>query len=381
MAQTLKSAKLDLYIYTGSQENKGEPKYTLTKTKLASEDTIVFEISELVRDYIDVKFTGNYEKAEMTAWVDTELTRTFSDDDGGADVTDTDPIKKRYIAFRGYGELFDININDNTNVNPTLSKDILISNRTIFHLEGEPLNVPFYLGEDGVFKVEYKNNDSVVSTRKYGGNIKYIKTDNTAITIDNTNRFDTSLTALRSDDNGNFVGDVEITDTVDEIVYTDRKGNQQTIPVKKITECKHIPYRITFLNKFGALQDLWFFKRSDRSFSVEKEDFRKSTIYHSATKTDFNTYDSPSVLLQSTSKKMIVMNTGFVTEDHNHVIKQLLNTEYCWIHEAVGEDLQLKPVPIRPVTMQFNEQLEINDKLLNFTVEFEYSHNYIQDIR
>ena len=29
------------------------------------------------------------------------------------------------------------------------------------------------------------------------------------------------------------------------------------------------------MNKFGAIQDLWFFKRSDRGMSVEREEYRK----------------------------------------------------------------------------------------------------------
>ena len=133
------------------------------------------------------------------------------------------------------------------------------------------------------------------------------------------------------------------------------------------------------MNKFGAIQDLWFFKRSDRGMSVEREEYRKSTLNHLSTGTDFNTYDTPSKLLSSTAKKNITMNTGFVTEDHNEVIKQLLNTEYCWIHE--NKFGSVKPTPVKPTSLDFNEKLEVNEKLINFTLQFEYTHNFIQDIR
>ena len=73
------------------------------------------------------------------------------------------------------------------------------------------------------------------------------------------------------------------------------------------------------------------------------------------------------------------MNTGFVTEDHNEVIKQLLNTEYCWIHENKFGSIKLTPV--KPTSLDFNEKLEVNEKLINFTLQFEYTHNFIQDIR
>jgi hypothetical protein len=380
MAVRLKSAKLDLYIYTGNVDNIGDPKYTLVKSRLASEDTIVFEISELVRDYIDVSFTGNYQKLQQTAWVQTELTRTFENDTDSSTVEDPEPLTRKYIAFRGYGELYDINDETSEYVNPTLSKSALISNRTIFHLSGAPLYVPFYRAEDGVFDVKYKNNDSVITRKIYGGNTQAITTDLTSIYTDHTQSLDTTVVRARTSGSGDFSITEAVVGTIDEIVFRDKNGVEQVITVRNIEECKHTPYKISFMNKYGAIQDLWFFKRSDKSMAVEKQDFRKSTIQHLSTGTKFNTYDSPSELLQSTAKKMITMNTGFVTEDHNQVIKELLNTEYCWIHDG-GDGGQLHPTPIKPMTVNFNEKQEVNEKLINFTVEFEYAHNFIQDIR
>ena len=72
---------------------------------------------------------------------------------------------------------------------------------------------------------------------------------------------------------------------------------------------------------------------------------------------------------------MLKMNTGFITQDHNEVIKQLMVTEHCWIHQESGL------TPIVPSTTSFQEKREVNDKVINFTVEFEVANNYIQDIR
>jgi hypothetical protein len=72
---------------------------------------------------------------------------------------------------------------------------------------------------------------------------------------------------------------------------------------------------------------------------------------------------------------MLKMNTGFVTEDHNEVIKQLMVTEHCWVHQN-GEI-----TPVVPSTTSFQEKKEVNEKLINFTVEFKVANNYIQDIR
>ena len=73
------------------------------------------------------------------------------------------------------------------------------------------------------------------------------------------------------------------------------------------------------------------------------------------------------------------MNTGFVSEDHNEVIKQLMVTEYAWVHEQTNFDFE--PVPIVPKTSSFTSKTTLNDKLINFEIEFEYANSYIQNVR
>ena len=38
------------------------------------------------------------------------------------------------------------------------------------------------------------------------------------------------------------------------------------------------PYKLSFINKFGALQDVWFFKRSNKQLSTKKEGFKRNTL-------------------------------------------------------------------------------------------------------
>ncbi len=73
------------------------------------------------------------------------------------------------------------------------------------------------------------------------------------------------------------------------------------------------------------------------------------------------------------------MNTGFISEDHNQVIKQLMITEFAWSHEII--DGTIEPVPIMPKTSSFTSKTVLNDKLINFEIEFEYANSYIQNVR
>ena len=90
--------------------------------------------------------------AVTTKFVETALTRTFKGTVNDVEVSTTDPspLERKFIAFRGYGSNFDINtynIDTNpyfeTNINPTLSRDILISNSKIYAPRGADINVPF----------------------------------------------------------------------------------------------------------------------------------------------------------------------------------------------------------------------------------------------
>ena len=68
------------------------------------------------------------------------------------------------------------------------------------------------------------------------------------------------------------------------------------------------------------------------------------------------------------------MNTGFISEDHNQVINQLMVTEFCWLTDG-------EVIPVKPTTSSMVVKTELNDKLINFEVEFEYANSYIQNVR
>ena len=96
--------------------------------------------------------------AKTTAWVDTELTRTFEDSATGSISTDNQPLKQTYLAFRGFGEIFDdggLSLTDKmSNVNPPLSYDLLQSNIEVFHNADDELYIPFLsTSGSGVFSV------------------------------------------------------------------------------------------------------------------------------------------------------------------------------------------------------------------------------------
>jgi hypothetical protein len=383
-ALSLDSAELKIYIYSGG-DKPSTPNYTLAKTKLAGENTINFEISELIKDYVDVTFGGDYETSVTTKFVETALTRTFKGtvDNTEVSVSDPSPLEKKFIAFRGYGGNFDVNTYDTgnnpyfqTNINPTLSKDILISNRTIYVPKGEEINVPFF--EQNTYKVDFKDGDTVTTTKITGGNVSDITADKDNIRTDNSTGalrvYTADMTLLRSEDAS---GSSEIQSTTSKttaVSYTNSLGASRLIPVVEIEECKYTPYKITFCNGFGALQDLWFFKKRTDEFSVEREEYNRTILTTNSLGVTFNPNNHQSNVLDVYANRSFKMNTGFISEDHNQVINQLMVTEFCWLTDG-------EVIPVKPITSSMVRKTELNDKLINFEIEFEYANSYIQNVR
>ena len=108
---------LDLFIYTGTKiTDKGTAKYSITKSRLGDINSVTFELAELIRDYLDIEFDGEYDS--QTVWVRMEYDLTII---GGGSESGTDD----YIAFDGYGYFEE-------GINPELSRTYLQSNNTIF---------------------------------------------------------------------------------------------------------------------------------------------------------------------------------------------------------------------------------------------------------
>tara|TARA_R100001463_G_C3538274_1_gene222188 strand:+ start:1 stop:1083 length:1083 start_codon:yes stop_codon:yes gene_type:complete len=358
---TISQAQLDIYIYTGiAGEKPTTPQYTLVKDKLSSEGIIVFEVAELVKDYVDVNFTGDYQTISQNAWVDFVITRTF-------DNSTTDTIEKRSLAFLGYGEFED-------GINPSLSKTFLASNTNFYVKQGEEAYVPVYVSTDGVYKVEYFQGSTSLVSYRIGGSVKKITTDTIDIKTDTTD-FKTDIISERTPDSVGFQRQTEVPLNSDKVTVTAPDGTTETRFIKNIEECKYTPRKVSFMNKFGVIQDLWFFKRRDDSFEVEREDFKRSILDIGTSSVSYDVYKGSRQALDISAKERLSMNTGFITEDHNEVIKQLMVTEHCWIHQ------NSTLTPLKPITTSFQEKKEVNEKLINFTVEFEVANNYIQDIR
>jgi hypothetical protein len=358
---TIINATLSLWVYTGEYlvNKPTNPNYVLYKKVKTDSSVITFEIAELIKDFVDVTFTGNYYDIKQTAWAQWTLVQNY--DDGT-----TNTINQEAIASNGYGYFED-------GINPLLLKGALLSNSKVYNYSGQPLYIPFLTGGSAAFKVEFYNGASIIATTIFGVSITSITADTTLVTADSTvYTADTSFIGGSSSDDVQYV---EAPSAATKFIVTLNNNTTETKYIETIEEGKFTPYKVSFLNKFGVVQDLWFFKRRDENTQIQKEQYLQNTLKESGTNVSYSLNEATKVPNNFKVIKGVKLNTGFIDEEYNEVIQQLLLTERAWIHENSNV------FPIIPKTSELQYKTSLNDRLINYTVDFEYAYNEINLIK
>ncbi len=326
----LNRVQLNIYVYTGTQGsyNSGDLKYTLSKERISTDEYVNFEIAELVRDFIDLDFNDDY--LSTSKWVTTVAYLYDVNDD---QFLSGSPVTNHYLALDGYGYFED-------GINPQTSDNCLIENNTIYLPEDTAGKLPIFA--EGVGKVTIDSVDTqITDSGNSNQKIQYVTIPANSSTIQVYDTDDTTLL--------------------------------KTVSLVNVCEPKFTPYKVTFVNKNGAYQDIYAFKKSVESMSVSSEQFKTNTINHNSLSYATNKGQVEKYNVRAT--KTLQLNTGFVNEDFNKAIEELLLSENVWIR------WENKTLPVIVNTSSMTYKTSLNDKLINHTLEFEFAYNKLNNIR
>ena len=501
--------ELDISIWAGDKDDTITAQYSLRKNVIGTSEDVLFEISELVRDYLDTTFDGDYNG--QAVWVKTIKTAYDS-----SDAVIGNPVESTVIAFDGYSYF-----EDNQKYTPSL----FVSNREIFSLDDNLFRVPintyanplvtFYNdGEVVASETLYssiKSNEQVKYVSIYGYSINYdtyfervLETEGTyeggsciesfldSHSIDNVDKitvsadyygnelipsvdidndwfangtlvtpgqsspidvysaYNVSSTTtgvvtyvstdgiagviegneveisvyLKSDTAGSaeirfqeLLGDytnyfskiITLTNTWTEYKVSGIKlvdgnlprmlilsngtnpldvdvwhpsvkesyGNlTDTIKVNTLNECKYEPKKVTFINKFGALQDMYFFKKAVEQMTIKKESYKSNIISSLGT---YNSYNHVNRDFNVVGSESITLSSGYLSEEYNEVFKQLLLSEKVWVTNILETGEQVLPINVKTSSIKY--KTSVNDKLVDYTIEFDKSFDTINNIR
>jgi hypothetical protein len=324
----IKSATLKIYIYEGTagSYSNGDLKYTLSKDRITGKNNIVFEISELVRDYIEHNFNDDYPC--NTKWV------TVTKDIIDAATEDVyAPIVENFVLLDGYGNYED-------EINPQLSDNALVSTNDIYFPENTAGKLPVFA--EGVGKVTIDSTDTqITDSGNSNQKIQYITIPADSSTIQVYDTDDTTLL--------------------------------KTVTVHNICEPKFTPYKVTFVNKFGAYQDVYFFKRTTETFSVNDDSYQINSI--STASLTYGTNQGQKQRYNVNGQSSLKLNTGFIKESSVSTIEELFLSENVWIR------FEGKSLPVIPKSKSFTQKTSLNDKLIDYTVDFDFAFNKINNVR
>ena len=146
--------ELDISIWAGDKDAPVTAQYSLRKNVIGTSEDVLFEISELVRDYLDTTFDGDYNG--QAVWVKTIKTAYDS-----SDAVIGNPVESTVIAFDGYSYF-----EDEQKYTPSL----FVSNREIFALDDNLFRVPINTYANPL--VTFYNDGEVVASEALYSSIK-----------------------------------------------------------------------------------------------------------------------------------------------------------------------------------------------------------------
>ena len=336
----LTSAQIEIDIYFGSVNASWQstPQYTLVST--AVNGKVNFEISELIKDYITALFDGSFPTSPVT---DSESTTIFVDYKTTETLSSGSPVATELLglrAFYGYGYFED-------GVNPQLAVATLQSNLSILRNNDEVFTIP--VDNTNIGKVEFLLNGAVVNTQSplsspdIEDQIQYFQNLNSG------SKFNCDQVKI-------FQSNPALTVSVDIIKYE---------------KCKYTPYKLTFINKYGAYQEIWMFANSKLILNTTEEKY-KSNILTNGT---YNTNNPQIKILTKNGNQRLTLNSDFYPESNNVVFEELFLSDKVWIYYG-GQTLA---VNIESKT--FNYKTSITDGLINYTIDVSFAFDTINNIR
>lgn len=338
--------ELRIRVYRGYQDadniSATNPTHTLS-TRYVGNYRAEFEISELIRDYIQVEYT---ERGSIAAWVDYSI---FEIDENGVE---TARGTGRRYATEGYTIYTDGGYSYDTNLH--------MSPRTVLVPESvDSYYAPVSRGRSSEFTAYYEKKENGVN----------VAIDNFTITAESANHTHSNLGGASPVIDYMQLSTQHNSNAIDRGILRDNSDDSFLLEIRPVDCSMYTPYEILFINKFGAIESIWFFGNHTISDNFKKETY----------KADINNVGSYNVIehqyktFRANGQEMISINSGFLPEDNNETIKQLLMSEYVWLNE-LNSPLNF-PLPVMVETSSFTQKTSKADKLINYQIQFKRAYD------
>lgn len=334
-------SKIDVYIGQG-MSLPAQPTYILSKNSPSVTNyRTVYNISPFIREKINHNvyqstyntFGGN---APTSQWSRVRVVR-YKRTMAGTSVLDTTD----YIALDGYGFYEE-------GYNPQLETYFLPQGTYYYNYDAAADFANDQLSRVGHFNFEGDNNYTVTYTNLVSG-----ATFTSTVTSFGIKEYPRLYSPYYSAGNK-----VELFDASSVLIAT--------WYFRPIVECRYEPVVIDFVNKFGSWQREWFFKASFEQHEVKTTPYnllQSNLVNYSVTqgqRKDFNI----------NGQESIKVNSGSVNEVYYSTLLDIIMSERIMVN---GKPAVIKSKSIAKLK-------DVNTKTFNYTLEFEYAFNTINNV-
>jgi hypothetical protein len=307
----------------------GTTRYTLIKNVAAS-TTVNFEISELARDYLGIEYKSNFIPQSVN--IVTVLTNYAGLNGTGAVVgTATTFTDKGYESYGNFEE----------GANPSF-----IGDRT---------NPTILVAQDNVTNSITPPTFTILAPSGKSGSVAYTLSNSNTASV----TYSTSATSVNT-------------------------GAGTPITIKRIDCTKYgLGRKIIFINKFGAQQELWFFLKRVKSLGRTNEGYKSNTITYPTTDNSatYSINDAANKVFNTQAKQSHVLSSGYYPEFANEFFEQLLLSEYVWMERLKKGTDTVEVIPVKVTSSSMTFKTSVNDRLIEYNMNFEEAFDYINNIR
>jgi hypothetical protein len=354
--------QLNLRVWRGGPILDRPTTATYTLEKESVDGKAIFEISELVRDYI---VQGDSIYALNTVWVEAEV----------IDFTLATSTIETYLATEGYtthteavqktGDTFI----DSFVMLPT----DMYGNYRITGAAGETSLVQVMTNATNFTDWNVTENYSDGTSTSYAYTPVLIGSSNTII---QTLLLPENLVSVDFDLDGR-------TATLYHDIFDCNKYNTP-LPVDSVGYTRPLyydadlqrPVMLNYVNKYGAKNSFAFTLKHTEDITSTSESFKRNVVNYGSLSTTNVEHASRKIV--KASKQSFTINTDYVNEYYVQQLEELILSEYVWAsipHVSSGL------IPVTITDKKIAKKNHVNDKLIQYTFTLEVARDYINTIR
>ena len=411
------STVTQVFIWNGLVTDIGSsPQYTFNKTPLGQSNLIVLDLGQLVNDYLTVTYDGTYQTDTFFLSASTTFFDASNVQIGAVVNLSADPIP----FSKGFG-LFNKGVNpkvESQAFQPGPNDDYISgayasNNYEITVPESEPIQVPSVVTKGASIEVSFYTGQRV-GTGTPSGLSKTVTLTNDGTRSDNyiqyVNNIEPSTqpqTLAQWDTlvDQTWGGEIETTGNAPtKTVFWCPENNHPTtwitikenlneiyIKVNYVVKDKFTPYKITFINSFGALENFWMTGAEKSSIAVKGDTFKRNLLNIPTSPTggalNYNVDAHQYVTFGEQGRKSYTLNTGLIPEANNTTLTELFLSQKIWVTkyqtQAERDDANI-PLDIEPVVLKSKQlayKTHLQEKVIEYKIEFQSAHDEINQVR